>query len=244
MTEGRKDDMADQWTSRLSEYLDDELSSSDRKALETHLATCAACSRTLDELRRVVARAGALEDRPPQKDLWAGVARRIGVSVPSEEIDLNERREQRRRRFTFTMPQLAAAVIALVSVSGTAVWLTLHNGRQPSAVGDQPVASFQPAADGRQLTASPVAWVDSTQRAFDQSVTQLRQALKEGRGRLDTVTVRVLEENLRTIDAAIAQARDALAADPGSAYLSQHLAKTMRTKLDLLRRAQSIAVRS
>lgn len=238
MTEGRKDDMADQWTSRLSEYLDDELSSSDRKALEAHLATCAACSRTLDELRRVVARAGALEDRPPQKDLWAGVARRIGVSVPSEEIDLNERREQRRRRFTFTMPQLAAAAVVLVMGSGVGVWAMMEMRRHPTAV------STQPTADGRQLTASPVAWVDSTQRAFDQSVTQLRQALKEGRGRLDTVTVRVLEENLRTIDAAIAQARNALAADPGSAYLSQHLAKTMRTKLDLLRRAQSIAVRS
>jgi len=50
--------------------------------------------------------------------------------------------------------------------------------------------------------------------------------------------------NLRIIDRAIAQARSALSADPGSAYLSLHLAQTMRTKLDLLRRAQAIAVRS
>lgn len=235
--------MMDQWTSKLSEYLDGELSSSDARALEAHVATCAACSRTLDELRRVVARAGALEDRPPQKDLWAGVARRIGVSVPSEVVDLSERREQRRRRFSFSLPQLAAAAVVLITASGAGVWAVI-SGRQPAAVGDQRIANGQLTADGGRLTASPVAWVDSTQAAFDESVTQLRHALEEGRGRLDTVTVRVLEENLRAIDTAIAQARAALAADPGSAYLSQHLAKTMRTKLELLQRAQSIAVRS
>ena len=112
----------DQWTAKLSEYLDDELSSPDRRALEAHLATCAACGRTLDELRRVVARAGALEDRPPTTDLWSGVAKRIGVTVPSTEIDLTERREQRRRRFAFTVPQLAAAAVVLVTASGAGVW--------------------------------------------------------------------------------------------------------------------------
>ena len=230
--------MMDQWTSRLSEYVDGELSGSDLRALEAHLATCTACTRTLEELRRVVARAGALEDRPPQKDLWAGVARRIGVSVPSEVVDLTERREHRRRRFSFSVPQLAAAAVVLVMGSGVGVWAMMEMRRQPPAVGGQPIAVSP------QSNVSAVAWVDSTQAAFDQSVTQLRQALEEGRGHLDTVTVRVLEENLRAIDAAIAQARAALAVDPGSAYLSQHLAKTMRTKLDLLRRAQSIAVRS
>jgi len=230
--------MTDAWTSKLSEYLDDELSSSDRRALETHLATCAACSRTLDELRRVVARAGALEDRPPTKDLWSGVAKRIGVTVPSSEIDLTERREQRRRRFAFTVPQLAAAAVVLVSASGAGVWMAMHSQTAPSAVGSQLTAESRPP------TAQSASWVDSTQRSFDASVTQLREALETGRNRLDTATVRILEDNLRIIDSAIAQARTALATDPGSAYLSQHLAQTMRKKLELLQRAQSIAARS
>jgi len=230
--------MTDQWTAKLSEYLDDELSSSDRRALETHLATCATCSRTLDELRRVVARAGALEDRPPTKDLWSGVAKRIGVTVPSTEIDLTERREQRRRRFAFTVPQLAAAAVVLVTASGAGVWSLMQNGSQPLAL------TPRPTVDGPRQTAQSASWVDSTQRSFDASVTQLREALETGRNRLDTATVRILEDNLRIIDSAIAQARTALAADPGSAYLSQHLAQTMRNKLELLQRAQSIAARS
>jgi hypothetical protein len=221
--------MTDQWTSKLSEYLDGELDAGARQALEAHLATCAACGRTLDELRRVVARAAALEDRPPAQDLWSGVARRIGVSVAPAVVDLTERR---RRRFAFTLPQLAAAAAVLVTVSGAGVWMAMQGETAPSAI-DLPTS----------LNARPVAWLDST-AAYDASVSQLQQALEQGRTRLDTTTVRVLEENLRIIDRAIAQARAALAADPGSAYLSLHLAQTMRTKLELLRRAQAIAVRS
>ena len=46
--------MNDQWTDRLSEYVDGELAAGERTALEAHLATCAECRATLEELRRVV----------------------------------------------------------------------------------------------------------------------------------------------------------------------------------------------
>jgi len=91
--------------------------------------------------------------------------------------------------------------------------------------------------------ARTVAWWDST-ASYDASVSQLQQALATGRTKLDTATVRVLETNLAIIDKAIAEARSALATDPNSSYLSMHLAQTMRTKLDLLRRAQALAGRS
>ena len=80
----------DTWTGRLSEYLDDTLAGSERAALDAHLAGCAACRATLDELRRVVARARGLEDRPPAADLWPGIAERIGVSA--EVVSLAARR--------------------------------------------------------------------------------------------------------------------------------------------------------
>src|SRR2546429_8964125 len=72
--------MTDQWTDRLSEYLDSELTSPERTAFEAHLASCDACRTTLDELRRVVTNARALDDRPPGADLWPAVATRIGLS--------------------------------------------------------------------------------------------------------------------------------------------------------------------
>src|SRR3989449_7116754 len=57
--------MNDQWTTRLSEYIDGELDNTERAAIEAHLATCGRCYATLGELRQVVARAKSLEDTPP-----------------------------------------------------------------------------------------------------------------------------------------------------------------------------------
>jgi hypothetical protein len=64
--------------------------------------------------------------------------------------------------------------------------------------------------------------------------------LEQGRGRLDTTTVKVIERNLASIDSAIAQAQRALAADSASVYLNSHLAETRQRKLELLRRAAAL----
>src|SRR2546429_4165734 len=68
--------MSDTWTNRLSEYLDAELPANERAALEAHLPNCAECSATLAQLRRVVARAQGLDDRPPATDLWPAIDRK------------------------------------------------------------------------------------------------------------------------------------------------------------------------
>ncbi len=65
--------------------------------------------------------------------------------------------------------------------------------------------------------------------------------ITERRDQLDPETVRVIEENLRLIDRAIAQAQQALAQDPASTYLNEHLIATMQQKLEFLRRAAHMA---
>jgi hypothetical protein len=80
--------------------------------------------------------------------------------------------------------------------------------------------------------------------SFDHAVAELEQVLAERRDRLDTATVRVLEQSLRTIDRALAQARAALATDPNDPYLNAHLADTMRRKLNLMRRAATLVAAS
>ena len=226
--------MNDTWTDRLSEYIDGTLGETERGALEAHLAGCAACATALDELRRVVARARALDDRPPAADLWPGIAEQIGVSSGAHQVvSLAERRT--RRRVAFTVPQLAAAAALLLLLGSGSAYLALH--RSPSGGA---IAQRGPAPD---LTVAPVGWVQKTSSRYDAAVAELQGALEQGRasGRLDSATVRVLTQSLVTIDSAIVQARRALAADPGSAYLNQHLADTMRRKLELLRRASALA---
>jgi len=223
--------MSDAWTERLSEYIDETLSEGERVAIEAHLASCAACAATLDELRRVVARARALDDRPPATDLWPGIAIGIGLAPGAHPVaSLGQRRA--RRRLSFTVPELAAAAIALAILSGGAAWLLL---RASKAV---PMATTATPAPMPMLVNAALSGTDPRYAA---AVADLERALEQGRGRLDTASVRVIQKNLSIIDRAIREAQSALAADPGNAYLNLHLAEQMRRKLELLRRANALA---
>ncbi len=216
--------MNDQWTTRLSEYIDGELDRTEQAALEAHLATCGQCYATLGELRQVVARAKSLSDTPPEADLWRNIRARLTQGSETR------RHAPGSRRFSFTVPQLLAASIALVLLSGGGAWLAL-----------QPLASSEPTRFGgstqRPRVAQVVTWTGHT----DAAIADLQTALTQNEKRLDTATVRIVRENLAIIDRAIADARVALQKDPGNAYLNLHLANTMRRKVELLRRVNDMA---
>lgn len=218
----------DQWTARLSEYIDGDLPADERQGLEAHLAACAECQETMAQLRRVRVRAGGLEDRPPQVDLWPGIAERIGVNTGTYRVPAPT------RRWTFSMPQLAAAAVVLMLVGAGAMWVALRPAAPDAGM---PIA----AESGRG--AAPIARLTAVE-GYDHAVADLERVLAENRDRLDSATVRVLEESLVIIDRAIARAREALAADPGDEYLNAYLADTMRRKVALLRRAADIATAS
>ncbi len=57
----------------------------------------------------------------------------------------------------------------------------------------------------------------------------------ERRAQLDPETVKVVEDNLKLIDAAVQRARSALAKDPASAFLTRQLDNALEKKVDLLR---------
>jgi len=221
--------MTDTWTNRLSEYIDGELDSAEQAALEEHLATCGRCYATLGDLRQVVARAKQLEDREPANDLWAGI--RAGMT-PARSAGVSQSSTSSRRRFAFTVPQLLAASIALMLVSGGSAWLAL---RQPQQT--QPITQRTPPPSEH------VRQVDWT-RSTDAAIADLQVALDQNENRLDTATVRIVRQNLAIIDRAIAEARAALDKDPGNTYLTLHLADTMRRKVELLRRVNDLAARS
>jgi len=222
---------------RLSEYIDGELTIEEQTVVEGHVAECPGCAKVLGELRRVVRRAEALDDRPPGKELWAGVAARIGASVkpdgtkterpvPTPVISIGSRA----RRFAFSVPQLLAASIALVVISGSTVWLAVQNN-----TGQETSPPTERLAESEPLTI-PAA----VRTPYDDAAADLVRILESERDQLAPETIRAIEENLTIIDNAVARAREALANDPQSDYLREHLTQTMRQKLMLLRRVTSI----
>lgn len=220
--------MTDQFTDRLSDYLDGGLPAPERSAVEAHLAGCAACRATLDDLRRVVARAQGARDYTP-KDLWPGIAERIGAAgTPVTSLE----RHRARRAIVVTLPQLAAAAVLLMAVSGGGAWVALR-GRAPLAPA--------PAAAPTVVRTAASGLPSRAELSYTSAVNELERTLAAGRGRLAPATVTVLETNLARIDRAIAEARRALAADPANAYLNSHLADAMQQKIDLLQRAAALA---
>ncbi len=226
-------DMSEHWIDRLSDYLDGELSPEDRRALEAHAAACPDCAGALEDLRRIVHGATALEDAPPERDLWPGIAERLGLATAEPEVvPLAPRRTTASRRLSFSIPQLAAAAIAFLLIGAVGVGLLSD--------GDVPTTANGPAPTD---TAPAVLVADSPAEAgYADAVAELTAALEQNRDRLDPRTVEVVERNLAIIDQAIADTRQALAADPGDPYLNRHLASTMQRKVEILRRATQAAI--
>jgi len=237
--------MADQFTDLLSDYLDgEELSVGDRRRIEAHLAECADCRATLADLTEVKAQAATLADARPDADLWPGVAARIGADAGHTEQNLRPLvlpMQAAARRISFTIPQLVAAGLALMVLSGGTVWLARIGGSRT----DLPSVSAEIDDPAKEITErrpdAQLSDVRAVERYYDQAIAELQRTLDAGRGSLDPETLRVLEVNLQAIDRAIEQCRSALASDPGSVYLSTHLANAQRRKLTLLRRATALA---
>ncbi|HET7226617.1 MAG TPA: zf-HC2 domain-containing protein [Candidatus Eisenbacteria bacterium] len=217
----------DRWTARLSEYLDGELVPAERAALEAHLPGCEACRAALGELRMVVARAAALPAEAPAHDLWPAIEERIAGGA--RVLPLSPRRV-----WELTLPQLAAAGFLIALLSAGTMWLVSSKHPLPPVPGAAPTTG--PVASGGAATLP--AGFDA--RRYDAAIADLERVLQQHRAELDPATVRVIEANLRIIDQATADARRALAADPASPYLNNHLAEQLQRKVDVLQQATAV----
>ncbi len=213
----------DIWTDRLSDYVDGELRRDERLAVDEHLAGCDACRQVLSELQAVAGRARSLADLPPAADLWPGIAAEIGASRQPRVLEMRPA-----RRFSFTLPQLVAASLALMVLSGGLVWIARMGGER---------TDFPAITASDEPVVLPTTFADAH---YDEAIADLQQTLDSQRAKLDPETERVLELNLAEIDGANDQCRRALEADPINRYLTDHLVAAKKRKLALLRRANAL----
>lgn len=233
--------MKDPFLDRVSEYLDGDLDSRERQEMEAHLSECAACAEALEDLRRLSAEARALPPESPDEDLWPGIAARIG-RAPSSGAARLPGGGWSGRRISFTMPQLAAACVAVAAVSASLVWVSLSRGPVGTGgSGASRMASSGSLAESLGGTLGEALGVPAADPLAARDVEALRRILDSSRKELDPTTVRSLEESLVIIDLAIRQAQRALAADPANPYVRAHLDETMRRKVRLLHRATVLA---
>jgi anti-sigma factor RsiW len=221
----------------LSAYLDGELDAAARAEVERHLAACAACRDVVDDLRqlRAEARAWAGLDAVPDRDLWAGIAARLGAPAGAGGARILP---WYRRRWSVGIIELAAAASLVAALTAGLLWRPAPPaGDTAAAPAPAPVLARVEPVDVPEGAIATVSFADAQ---FDAAVADLERVLASQRDSLNPRTVLVLERNLQIIDDAIREAREALAADPANALLNAHLAGARQRKLDLLRRAASI----
>jgi len=84
----------------------------------------------------------------------------------------------------------------------------------------------------------------SAEATYDMEIKRLRAIIAQRKSTLDTATVHVIERNLKVIDDAIAQCKQALQKDPASRFLMESLNDALDTKVQLLRTAAMLPART
>ncbi len=211
---------------RMNDYLDGLLDPSERVDVDEHLGVCERCAGDLAALADLVTAMGALPtEAEPDRDVWPDVRGRIAAADEDAKIvQLPGTRRRERRWITMTVPQLAAASIALAFISGGSVWLAM--------------LGTTTAGGGTQAAlVSPLPVTQTANSQYEQAVASLEEILERGRDILGPQTLATLEMSLRSIEDAIQDAEDALAEDPDSDLLHRLLINHQQAKLRVLHQA-------
>ncbi|MFL5383308.1 MAG: zf-HC2 domain-containing protein [Longimicrobiaceae bacterium] len=135
----------EEWTDRLSDYLDGELPPGERLALEEHLRGCPACRGVLEQLRAVRVRAAALGHDEPGPHVWRSIAERIGHPEVSADDPRDELAARRAKKIRFPWLQAGAAAAAVLA-------LGIGIGRFSKGPERLPTARVEAPAPGTPMT--------------------------------------------------------------------------------------------
>ena len=259
---------------RLAEYLEGELEPAERHAVQAHMTSCVRCTALVRDLERISADAGQLAELSPSRDLWAGIAERIETPVvPLAPRAVPNVASRSRTVERLRLAAIAAALVAVtagvtytLTVSRGTSSATVVANESSEAPRDSLAPAVTPAAntaqqasattgnapttpDDSQATAAPATrnvGNAGTAVAAPQSreIDRLRTIFARNRAQLDPRTAAIIEANLKVIDDAIAQSREALAQDPASRFLNNQLNTALDKKLELLRTAAMLPNRT
>jgi hypothetical protein len=182
-----------------------------------------------DQLRELAARAAQLpREIEPPAEAWAAIKSAIETPLPVS-------RSRTAMAFWQRPAFLAAAALLLVAGS-SAITAVALGGRNAVAADAEPEQVAAVSASIADTTPSSLAEFTLIENDYISSANRLAALLESDQMMLSEQTVAKLKESLRVIDAAILEARRALAADPANKQLMEMLSTSYNQKIDLLRR--------
>lgn len=179
----------------------------------------------------------------PPADAWAKIRAEIeatgGTGGGDEVIELQPKRAA---RVAFWQRPMFLAAAALLLVAGSSAVTAIALNRRGPPAGARPAPPTRMAV-GTDSNAGPASLAQFTVVESDylRAVNDLSATLESQQDALSPETIATLRESIKVIDAAILEARNALAADPANRTLIQMLANSYEQKVDLLKRTTEMA---
>jgi hypothetical protein len=179
------------------------------------------------DLDRLVA--GLPRSVEPERDLWSGIAERIGAPPPSLET--------RRKKV------VVASAVSFLAVAAAVTLLVAGRVKKPAWPWPSPVPSAvavvnsPPASSGELVPPRAAAHPLENVReriAYRAAVVALEASLAESRAQLPGEAARRIDESLGVIDHAIEATEQAIAKDPESHELRSQLWDEYQQKIDAL----------
>lgn len=220
--------MNDDTYDKLNDYLDGQLPEEEARAFEALLASDAELRAEAEALRALHTQVNALpREMTPERDLWAGVAEKIGADEGNVVTFGRSRRGS--QRIAWWSYGLAAAAVVVLLLNLPAL-LTRTN--PPATQTPRVTVAEKPESDA-ELQRVTAQYLDARK--------ELVALLEERKAEIAPETFAVVEENLTVIAAAVTEIETALAAEPESPKLERLLYAAYRSEVDLLQQAVKLA---
>jgi anti-sigma factor RsiW len=236
----------------LNDYVDGILEEPVKSLTAKHIEDCSECTAQYQELRDLLEATAQLPRSVlPDPDIWDDLRDSLN-SRKHIVLPLTSSGHPGKLAKQATLPRwqsrgflaVAAVVLVLASSGLTALVLrTTNRGSQIARDSDQRAPDKATMPSIVLPTVLPAGF-QATEGQYNRAIDELVQAVDAQRSRLNPETVRTVDRSLAVIDSAIAEARDALIADPGNATLIDLLSATYQRKLDLLRRTSELSSRT
>jgi len=221
----------------LDEYVDGELDTHRHSAVAEHVQQCADCR---DEAARISAltelAAGLPDDHEPQRDLWPDIAAAIGTAETESTVEPVVQSKPRIWRLAgrrFELSDIAAfAATAAVLLILVGIW----QGQTSSGDMSDQLLAHQETDYG---TLAMINALDAETRTDCREVMAL--APYEG-GPTRSAVLTALNRDLKDVNQAIDQLRNAWLADSGNQRLARQLATACRTRARLQEKTNRFSI--
>jgi anti-sigma factor RsiW len=204
----------------LNAYADGSIDPAGRADLERHLASCASCRRTVDDLRAILRATASLELREPPVRAWPRIER---------AIKLDSEHASRKRGSAPLLWMAAAAALVLAAVVG----VRYSPPRGPDTAAANPPTAGANAAAGEAAQSVEIE-LRQAEAHYENAIRGLEQIANTERNALDPRTAATLQKNLAVIDQAISESRAAVRSQPSSGPAQESLIENFKAKIGLL----------